>query len=339
MTEKKKFSLINELKETFKPFLKLFNINKTITGINCIIRLGLPGSGKTLDQTFSDVLPHLLNDETVYSTYWLNWNRPNLILFNEFETVENVRNAVVVFDEIGQILPARQWEQEGLRVQLFFQLHRHRHIDIIANSQDVSLISKTVGIVGSHWYLLENSNTGFIDFLLSLFNSNLVMLKRYEVSFSRLKKMASGWEIEGLMPHSERKDKVKRKFYSYKKIQASYLDEYKIELVHKYCPKCKMRQGNQILKENTSDQCYYYPKTKQYKLKIKEYCPKHKTEELILKKSGIYDTDHEPDFPDKAISFQPLVDSPLGYRKIAYKGRLSQKQLEGLKALKKNLNA
>lgn len=52
-----------------------------IEGPSCVVRLGLPGSGKTLDQTLSDVIPALLSGVDVYCNYWINWDSPNLHFF------------------------------------------------------------------------------------------------------------------------------------------------------------------------------------------------------------------------------------------------------------------
>lgn len=291
-------------------------------GINCIIRLGLPGCGKTLDQTELDVLPHLIAGEEVWSCYWINWNGDNLHYFSEFEEVENLRNAIIVFDEIGQILPARQWAEEGLRVQMFFQLHRHRHIDIIGNTQDVSLVAKTVGIVANRWYYLEKTNNKGIDWILDkIFKYPIVMMRKTELSYQGLKKMENGWEIEGVMKSREHS---KRKFYPVSKILHTDLDKYKLELVHKYCPLCAMRQGSDIPKDKTLEVCDY--KKGIYTLKHTEYCPKHTEQALSVRLSAMYDTDHEPIIKEKKITLQPMIDSPAGYKKIRYQGRLSERQ-------------
>ena len=310
-----------------KSIVNFFKRIEPISGVNCIMRLGLPGSGKTLDQTINNVLPHLLAGEIVYSSYWINWNRPNLKLFKEFDDIENVRNCVVVFDEIGQVLPARQWEEEGLKVQLFFQLHRHRHIDIIGNTQDVSLVAKTVGIVANKWYLCDNKTSKLFNMALKPFNLGYVIIRKTILSWQQLKKMANGWELEGIFPEGRKKDRHKTDFHSLESLEFNELDEFKQEIVHTYCPICQMRQGLQILKEDTLNQCDYNRKTKIYTLKEALYCPKHEQQPLEIRKSGIYDTDYEPKFPDKTITWRPLVDSPKGYTKIAYKGTLSDEQL------------
>lgn len=297
-----------------------------LNGTNCIMRLGLPGSGKTLDQTEVSVLPHLLAGEQVYCAYWINWKGDNYHFFNDFEEVENLRNCVIVFDEIGQILPARQWEQEGLKVQMFFQLHRHRHIEIIGNTQDVSLVAKTVGIVANKWYLCEKGGNGFIDWLLKLVGLGSVLVRRTDVSYQGLKKMANGWELQGVIENFN--DKSTTKWYNHKKILHKELEEYKVELVHKHCPKCAMRQGSQILKENTYKECINNPKTGKYELVEPEYCPRHTDTELEVKLSGMYDTDYEPEIKEKDIEWVAMTDCPKGHIKIKFGGRLSNRQME-----------
>ena len=313
-------------------------IESGINGTNCIMRLGLPGSGKTLDQTELNVLPHLIAGEQVYCAYWINWNRDNYHYFNDFEEVENLRNCVIVFDEIGQILPARQWEQEGLKVQMFFQLHRHRHIEIIGNTQDVSLVAKTVGIVANKWYLCEKTNNKFIDWLLKIIGLGYVMLKKTDMSYQGLKKMANGWELDGVIKDNK-SDKTFKKWYSIKDIYHKELDQYKIELVHKYCPKCAMRQGSQILKENTFKECILNKKTGVYELVEPQKCPRHPDTDLQVRLSGMYDTDYEPEVKEKEIEFQPIIDSPKGYTKIKFGGRLSSSQIEQLQAMRANPDA
>jgi len=312
-----------------------FSANNGISGINCVMRLGLPGSGKTLDQTEKDVLFHLLNGEEVWSCYWINWNGDNLHYFSEFEEVENLRNVVVVFDEIGQILPAREWEKEGLRVQLFFQLHRHRHVDIIGNTQDVSLVAKTVGIVANSWILCEKANIGILDFLLGLLDLKSIMIRKTEMTYQGLKKMANGWEVNQTISSPE---KSKLKWYSVEKISHKELEEFKVEIVHRYCPKCAMRQGEQILKEDTASVCDYDTKKRRYTLKFKEICPKHQDTQLEIRESGIYDTDHEPELKEKEITFQPMIDIQAGAMKVKYNGRMSKRQTEEKSRLEREYN-
>ena len=53
------------------------------------MRLGLPGSGKTLTQTELIVLPALLEGLDVYVNYWINCNLENYHYFADFDEIKN----------------------------------------------------------------------------------------------------------------------------------------------------------------------------------------------------------------------------------------------------------
>jgi len=295
-----------------------------IEGAICEIRLGLPGSGKSLDQTYAAVLPHLLNDEEVYCCYWLNWNKPNFHYFHpgDFDAIKHERNCVVVFDELAQTFEPRDWEGESGEVRAWFQLHRHNHVDIYANTQDVSLVAKTVGIIADQWIRCSKIEYGWLWALIRKwlgFNNKITILKEY-LTFQQLKKMANGWEIGEDVALDIDKEKIKR---SIPDILCHDLDDYKIELVHKYCPKCAARQGSQILKEDTEKICEWIDK-QGWQLKIKEFCPKHKDTELEIRESGLYDTDYIPQKIVKFKTFKAIKLCPdcgkdmLGYKAPTY---------------------
>lgn len=295
------------------------------------IRLGKTGSGKTLDQTIEDIIPRLIAGETIYSCYWINWKLPNYKYFvaDDFEAIKNVRNCVVVFDEVAQSFDPRDWEKESSEVRRFFQLHRKRHIDIIANTQDISLVAKTIGILAHEWILIEKVEKNIWDHIFK--PKTIIKVDKSIMTWQRLKKMAIGFEL-GEYDYERGEISIENKNYKEEEIIRRDLDEYKIELVHRYCNKCKQRQGKQILSEDTEEICEFNEK-EGWKLKEKEYCPKHPEEELIIKRSGMYDTDYEPESKEKEVIFKPFVPSPAGWRLIEYKGRLSQKQMDEQKKL------
>lgn len=280
----------------------MFNIFKSkkaeLDGAVCEIRLGLPGSGKSLDQTLLAVLPHLLNNEEVYCCYWINWKLPNYHYFdpNDEEAVKKIitetRNAVVVFDEIAQVWEPRSWENESAEVRKFFQLHRHRHVDIYANTQDVSLVAKTVGIVASNWIKCEKIETPlWLKWIKNILGfENKITIDKLYMTYQEVKKEANGWELGEVI--EERKG-IETKKYGLKDILREDLNDYKIETIHRYCSKCKARQGEQIKKEDNEKIAEYNPKKDIWTLKTKEFCPKHKDELLTLRKTGLYDTDYE----------------------------------------------
>lgn len=305
------------------------------------IRLGKTGSGKTLDQTIQEVIPRLINGEEVYSCYWLNWKGSNFHYFvaDDFEAIESVRNATIVFDEVAQSFDPREWEKESSGVRRFFQLHRKRHNDIIANTQDISLVAKTIGILAHEWILIEKVEETWIDKLIERFTGKKVIVKldKSIMSYQRLKKLAVGFEI-GETEIERGEIAIENINYKEWDIVRPDLDEYKEELVHRYCPQCRQRQGRQIKAEDTEKECRRGEKGEdEWVLINKEYCPKHKEQELIIRKSGMYDTDYEPERKGKEVIWKPFIESPKGYRMIEWKGYLTEKQeIEKKEKMKKN---
>lgn len=297
-------------------------------------RLGATGSGKTLDQTEEDVLPALLAGEEVWCSYWINWAGDNLHYFApaDFEAIAAVRNAVIVFDEIRQSFDPRSWEAESNEVRAFFELHRKRHNDIIFNTQDVSLVAKTVGIQAHEWSRIERVRDNiFMRIFYNMTGWNGPTIRKDYLSFAELKKMANGWELgEDVALDAE----WKLTHYRAQNLIHRELNDFKIELFHRYCPKCQSRQGKQILKKETTDVIRFDNKKGIPILKEKEYCPKHKDVLLEVRESGIYDTDFEPEVIEKEIEWVAMVDCPKGDRKIRYNGALSERQQQ----LKSELN-
>jgi hypothetical protein len=312
-----------------------------IKGNRCVIRLGKPGCGKSLDQTETDVLEHLWAGEDVYCCYWINWKgyknskgewTQNFHYFpptkKGWDSIKDKRNCVVVFDELAQVFDPRDWAEEGSEVRRWFQLHRHFHVDIYANTQDVSLVAKSVGIIADEWQLIENVGYGLvIDWILDALGVQIIRIRKEFLTWQQLKKMASGWElgedvaIDGNWKH---------KRYPIKKIIHNELNEYKEELYHYYCQKCCSRQGEKIKDKTMTLGSLASLGTK--------YCEKHKEEPLIIKETGLYDTDYTPEMDEEEIEFKAFVDSPKGWRKIEYKGLLSPKQNEEKQTMRKKYN-
>jgi hypothetical protein len=86
-----------------------------------------------------------------------------------------------------------------------------------------------------------------------------------------------------------------------------------------------MRQGEQILKENTLDICKFNREADRYDLKVVEYCPKHKEQELEIRKSGMFDTDYEPEVKEKELIFKPFMKKEIWSE---FRGGLSIRQAE-----------
>jgi len=283
------------------------------------IRLGLPGSGKSLGLVEEDLLPHLLAGEEIYCNFWINWKgikqadgtyKQNLHFFNneDFEElVPNLRNCVLVMDEIGQVLEPRSWEQESGNIRRFFQLHRHHHVDIYGTTQDISLVAKSAWIVVDEWIMCYKLKPNMLFKLwFYLTNKDIIQIGYQEMTYQEIKKMSYGWENSIDNEESKIGGYIRIVNYDKKKLLHKELDEYKEELRHYYCPKCAGRQ------EETKD------------LK----CPKHKEIDLEEIQSGIYDSDYDLPIKEKNISFVAMIDCPAGYRKIPYKGPLSQRQIK-----------
>jgi len=289
-------------------------------------------------KTEQEVLEHLIAGTEVYCCYWINWNLPNYHYFpptrKGFDSIKDQRNCVVVFDELAQIFDPRDWTEEGGEVRRWFQLHRHFHIDIYANTQDVSLVAKSVGIIADEWQYIEKIEQGAIArWIFSLFGLEYIKMHKSYLSWQQLKKIASGWELLGEDSPIEYDWEVKN--YNVKKILHSELDEYKQELIHTYCPLCASRQGDQILKENTTLKADFVLELNKWVLKEVIYCPKHKDQELEVRLSGLYDTDYEPPTDEEYVEFRAFSKQEV-WRE--YKGLLSPTQNQKKQTLSRQYN-
>lgn len=335
-----------------KPVIDFFTVPPDREGAVCEIMLGLPRSGKSLYQVEECILPHLINNELVYTTQWLNWRLPNVHYFNDIDTVLGVRNAVFAFDEVAQVLPARMWSSETLEIQKFFQLHGHRHNDIYCNTQDVSLVAKTIGIVASKWGRVKKEEKGYLIRLIDKYRkSKSINFKYQELSYALIKKIASG-ELDDTPKESSEapiddnysysddfyfgdidipsklSDEWSNISYKLTDLYHDELNEYKAELVHFYCPECKSRQGQFIPIDDTFKYVREVGKNL-YEPVYKYSCVKHRCP-LVVRKSLMYDSYYEPEVVEKEVIFKPFYKAE---RWTNYAGSLSPKQLE----LKKQL--
>lgn len=296
-----------------------------------LIRLGLPGSGKSLGLVEEDLLPHLLQGEEVYSNFWINWNGPNLHFFNDISEVLDLRNAVIAFDEIGQVLDPRSWEQESSDVRRFFQLHRHRHLTILGTTQDISLVAKSARILVSEWILCENNDDSpLVKWIFEKIGLGRVRVKYQEISFNELQQLQKGIGAKPILDEPDPSDsfsenidfddfefevKARNVSFSYKKLLHKELNAFKTEMFHYYCPDCCSRQLDPIPYDVD-------PNT----LKV-ETCPKHKNTILKIKPTGLFDTDYDIEVSTHDVEWRPFVPSPPGHVKIPYRGPLSKEML------------
>lgn len=303
-------------------------------GHEIVIRLGKTGAGKTLDQTLS-LLNRILAGEETWSSYWLNLDLPNIHYFkaDDWDTIKKIRNSIILFDEVADSFDNRAWEKEDSEIRKFFRYHRKRHNDIYCNTQDISLVAKTIGILAHKWYMIEKPEENLLETIIyNIFGGRKIKLDITEMSLQKLKKMANGMELGE--NDLERGD-ISRKYLSYseKEIIREDLNDKKIEIVHWYCPKCRARQGEIIKKDDTENIAQYDKKKKIWLPKNEIFCPKHKEQKLELRKSGIYDTDYELEFTEEKIFFKAFIKK----EKIImeeFNGHLTEKQQQEMERRK-----
>jgi len=294
-------------------------------------RLGLTGSGKTLDQTERDVLAEILSGVEVWSTYWINLDLPNIHYFSSFEQIRDLRNCVVVFDEVTDIFDPREWEKEGSEVRRWFRLHRHHHIEIYFNTQDISLVAKTIGTLCHEWLYCKEDADGTLARLWRRFwrRPERVSVRVAEMTYQELKKMAAGWELGEQL---EAEGIFKTIQYPHDVLIHHELDDKKRELVHRYCPNCEGRQGEQIVRIDT-DKFTELNEEGVRVLKQDEFCPRDGSK-LEIRESGVFDTDYDPNIEEVEIEWRAFVPIKEGAMMVPYKGWLSDRQVEDRKKLR-----
>jgi len=316
----------------------------------------LPGAGKTLSAIEEKVLPAYLNKQVIYSNTFINL--VGIRYFTDIDELLHVRNCVVFFDEIGDVVDAYAWDKVSQDVRRWFRFHRKRHVSILSTVQDISYFCKPARVLVTSHVLCENNDyPELIKKIFSWFGYGAVRVNQQELSAYELEKLQKGVGASPLVDDSDLEsdegfsddldltelDKplenpIVHRSYSYKKLLHKELDHLKIELVHKYCPECAGRQGEQILKENTFKEVFYNKKKKYYGLLTAEFCPSHPDVFLEVKESGIYDSEYELTISDVQVEWRPYVPSPAGHVRIPFKGALSPKLVSERLSLPKRLN-
>jgi len=297
------------------------------------MRLGLPGSGKTLTQTELIVLPALLEGLDVYVNYWVNCNLENYHYFSDFDEIKNVRNCLVVFDEMCKVLDPRDWEKEGSVVRDFFQLHRHRHIEIYGNTQHISFVAKTALAEVSQFFMCDREFDGFLSSVIPFFP---VVIRETPMSLKEIKLEEAGYIMRDDDVEEFSVGKSQSYWFRQKKLQHHELDNIKQELIHWHCSKCNQRHLNQIPANQTE---VIAQKTRRGWVVRPDVeipnCPKHKNHPLEIKESAIYDTDYEFITVEKDVYFKPFTKA---LKEVPYRGRLTDTQLEYQKNLEQRYN-
>lgn len=301
----------------------------SIRGETFEMRLGLPGKGKTLLLTEFVVLPALIQGLDVYVNYWVNWIGPNLHLFQDFDDILDVRNCIVVFDEIGTILEPRAWDSEDSGVRKFFQQHRKRHIDIYGTTQHISLIAKTALIQTDTFLMCSKS-----------FDSDFwawfpwLVLHQQEMTLKEVKQEDSDFVPRFPYDEFEPVGMQSTAWLSKNRLLHNELNEFKIELFHHYCPLCCQRQDPIILNEDVENYVNFLDKKRikwtAKKDRILFNCLKHKDTVLEIRQSAMYDTDYEINLPEKEVVFKPYYKA---LKEVPFRGSLSPAQLAKKRSL------
>lgn len=323
-----------------------------VSGHLFLCYLGLPGAGKTLLSTEEQLIVRYKSGQRVASNFFINLK--GITYYEGYEFIY-LRNCVLFQDEIGQILDPYNWKDLPYEVRQFYQNHRKLHNDIISTTQDVSFISKPARVLISEWYYCENNAYGeWLTRLLTYFHLPEIRIKIQAITSRELEKLQKGVGASPLVDTNDEDEEsfsedlnlseletplenpVKHKSFSYRQLAHRELDDFKIELVHRYCPDCASRQGEQILKDDTLKVCDY-SKKRGYSLKVAEFCPSHPLTQLIVKETGLYDTDYLIEPKDIKVEWRAYVPIKQGALKVPYKGALSAEMIKERSMLPKSL--
>ena len=261
---------------------------------------GLPGSGKSLMMaTF--VYPYLIAGYQVYSNLWLNWKnfdvlgewdseKNNLHYYQEIEDIVDVRNCIVICDEIAEPLDPRNWENESGAIRRFFQQHRHHHVDVYGTTQNITLVAKSARIVIDEW-------TDCFRILRII--PGVIIFRERSIDRTQMLKEEPEPKDNGFFSWLS-----ELRFFLKSKLLFTKWNKYKLELEHKFCEKCHDRH--------------------EFNLNI---CPKCK-QALVVKPTGIYDSCYDIKLRPKKHYWRPISICPDCGRehKSGYRGALSEEE-------------
>lgn len=265
--------------------------------------------------TYVHAIPALESGVKVISDYKINWKGKNISYFTpeEFDAVcMTWRNCIVLIDEIGIILDSREFKDEGSNTRKFFQYHRKHHVEIVSSTQHISQVAKTSKNLVTDWFICSDisKDSLFIKGLMKVINFEGIVIKTEHVELQEITN-----EKEVIDPEAPlifgKPDKAKTYWISNKKLIRNDLNDIKDEKVYIGCKKCKTRFTDIDIVD-----------TDNYKR-----CPLCMTESIGDITAIMYDTDYELPNKETKVTFQAMVDSPPGYRKIPYRGALNQMQI------------
>lgn len=280
------------------------------------VRIGNVGTGKTLSQTELVVLPALKSGLQVYCNYFVNWSGDNFHLFTSFEDIINVRNCVVVFDEIQQVLDPRAWDNESNDVRRWFQQHRKYHIDIYGTTQHISLIAKSALIIVDRFIICDRVWNGSF---LELIKFPYIVIQETDMTLNeiRMEEKAFLFDLDD-DEASFSMGESHNHWFSKKGLLHPELDEYKLEYYHYYCSLCNSSHSPSINKlVSYEDALCNAPQ-----------CPKHASVTLDVKDSPMYDTNFVVAPVVRYHKYIAVTPCPSGCGKnILYKGGFTPEEL------------
>lgn len=120
-------------------------INTALTPANEVIIgfWGFMGSGKTLNMTKWGILFSEITGRPLYANYHIN--HPNFKFFSDFQELEQVRHAIILYDEIHVDLDSRGWDKK--RQQAFthwFTQTRKMYCSFFYATQSIDQLEKRV---------------------------------------------------------------------------------------------------------------------------------------------------------------------------------------------------
>jgi len=297
--------------------------------------LGSVGQGKTLVINEDYTLPALIDRQEVFCSYWVNWNRPNYHYWREPEEFTELKNCLLVIDELGDIIDKWSWDILDASIKKFFMYHRHRLVDIVGNTQDYGDVAVQPRRHITRYFMTEKHfSNKFIQKFWKSFP--WVVIKTYEMTKNDvmlLDKPIITNDNNETVDTFKSIDKL-RTFYSIKKLYHFELDKFKKEFIHFYCPDCGCRHNEDIPKDETGQFAIRDKKTNLFIPREDynfPYCPKHIDTKLTIRTSTMYDSHYLPKNKSKQVVVKLFSKAE---KLVPYKGNISDEQRELIKNLK-----